>query len=171
MDYGVHIIFKNRLFKLSSMSMFFKFSILAFSLSLLLMLLISRKISESGSLSPGGGIPGSFGTLGNLGGKGHYCYKGGFISERFAARVEGFSTEQFRDFTKIPIGSGVRTRAETELKSFERFVAQLSKECKIQLNDLELGISGSLGFGKHGLIRFFYSAEEEVMIVIGTKAF
>jgi len=127
--------------------------------------------TRSGLLARERGIPGSFKVLGDLGGSGQYCYERNLFSERFAARIERFSSDNFRDFLQKYDADTVETSAASGSVFLEKFLEEFGEDCRIDPGDLKWGVLGSGSFGKHGLLQFFYSEKENVMILVGTKAF
>jgi hypothetical protein len=126
---------------------------------------------KNGPLAEGSGVPGSFEVLGDFGGTGQYCYKRTLFSERFAARIERFSIDDFREFSQKYYGDKVETSATSGLNFFERFLEEFPPECRIEPGALGWGVLGSGNFGKHGALQYFFSENEMVMILVGTKAF
>jgi len=151
-------------------------SLVLFVVAVVVVVLLCRPYYTTGELAEGRGVPGKFADLGDFGGHGQYCYKWVALpipSQRFIARIERFSQDDFRAFSEKHDGDESQFYA-TELISFKKFLGEFSGECRIEFEDFEdqeLGYLGSCGFGGHGALRYFYFKERMVMFILGTKAF
>lgn len=151
-------------------------SLVLFVIAVVVVVLLFRPSYTIGELAEGRGVPGKFADLGDFGGHGQYCYKWVALpipSQRFIARIEHFSQDDFLAFSEKRDCYDSEFYA-TELISFKRFLGEFSGECRIEFEDFEeheLGFLGSCGFGGHGLLRYFYFKERMVMFILGTKAF
>lgn len=151
-------------------------SLVLFVVAVVVMVLLCRPSYTTGELAEGRGVPGKFADLGDFGGHGQYCYKWVALpipSQRFIARIERFSQDDFLAFSEKHDGYESQFYA-TELISFKKFLGEFSGECRIEFEDFEdqeLGYLGSCGFGGHGTLRYFYFKERMVMFILGTKAF
>lgn len=164
---------------LGSMTKSRKFSwlfLVLFVVAVVVVVLLFRPSYTTGELAEGRGVPGKFADLGDFGGHGQYCYKWVALpipSQRFIARIEHFSQDDFLAFSEKRDCYDSEFYAR-ELISFKRFLGEFSGECRIEFEDFEdheLGHLGSCGFGGHGLLRYFYFKERMVMFILGTKAF
>ncbi len=148
-------------------------SLVLFVVAVVVALGLCRPSYTTGELAEGRGVPGKFADLGDFGGHGQYCYKWVFPSQRFIARIERFSQDEFLAFSEKHDGDEFECYA-TELISFKKFIGEFSGECRIEFEDFEdqeLGYLGSCGFGGHGTLMYFYFKERMVMFILGTKAF
>lgn len=126
---------------------------------------------ERGTITETKEFPGSFRRLGTLGKSGVYCYERRIFSERLAARIEGVTEAGFEGFSQTFHQNSDQIDSSVAMLSFDHFVSEFSPRCEIHVPELGMGRFGTINFGKHSSVRFFYSKEKRVMVIYGVKTF